>query len=32
VPAFAVIVEAAPGLFVSEKLTVVKPVAAAVTL
>jgi hypothetical protein len=32
VPAFAVIVEAAPGLFVSEKLTVVKPVAAAVAL
>jgi hypothetical protein len=32
VPAFAVIVEAAPGLFVSEKLTVVKPVAAVVTL
>ena len=32
VPAFATIVDAAAGLFVSEKLTVVKPVAAAATL
>jgi hypothetical protein len=32
VPAFAVIVVGAPAVFVSEKLTVVKPVAAAVTV
>jgi hypothetical protein len=32
VPAFAVIEEGAPTVFVSEKLTVVSPVAAAVTL
>ncbi len=32
VPAFAVIDDAAPGVFVSEKLTVVSPVAAAVTV
>jgi hypothetical protein len=32
VPALAAIVEAAPGLFVSEKLTVVRPVAVAVTV
>jgi hypothetical protein len=32
VPAFAVIVFGAPTVFVSEKLTVVKPVAAAVTV
>ena len=32
VPAFAVIVEAAAAVLVSEKLTVVRPVAAAVTV
>jgi len=32
VPAFAVIVVGAPGVFVSEKFTVVRPVAAAVTV
>ena len=32
VPAFAVIVDAAPALLVNEKLTVVRPVAAAVTV
>jgi hypothetical protein len=32
VPAFAVIDEAAPAVLVSEKFTVVKPVAAAVTV
>src|SRR5271169_822059 len=32
VPAFAVIVEAAPAVFVSEKFTVVRPAAAAVTV
>ncbi len=32
VPAFAVIVDGAPAVFVSEKFTVVNPVAAAVTL
>jgi hypothetical protein len=32
VPAFAVIVAGAPAVFVSEKFTVVKPVAAAVTV
>jgi len=32
VPAFAVIVEGAPAVFVSEKFTVVSPVAAAVTV
>src|SRR4029077_9284265 len=32
VPAFAVIVEAAPPVFVSEKFTVVSPIAAAVTV
>jgi hypothetical protein len=32
VPAFAVIEEGAPTVFVSEKLTVVSPVAAAVTV
>jgi hypothetical protein len=32
VPAFAVIVEGAPGVLVSEKFTVVKPVATAVTV
>ncbi|HEV1996288.1 MAG TPA: hypothetical protein VGR03_18280, partial [Candidatus Acidoferrum sp.] len=32
VPAFAVIVEGAPTVFVSEKFTVVRPVAAAVTV
>jgi hypothetical protein len=32
VPAFAVIRAAAPALFVSEKFTVVRPVAAAVTV
>ena len=32
VPAFAVIVEAAPELLVREKFTVVSPVAAAVTV
>jgi hypothetical protein len=32
VPAFAVIVDGAPALFVSEKLTVVRPVAVAVTV
>ena len=32
VPAFAVIEEAAPAVLVSEKLTVVSPVAAAVTV
>jgi len=32
VPAVAVIVAAGPGLLVSEKLTVVSPVAAAVTV
>ena len=31
VPAFAVIVDAAPAVLVSEKLTVVSPLAAAVT-
>jgi hypothetical protein len=32
VPAFAVIVAGAPAVFVSEKFTVVRPVAAAVTV